>query len=196
MSANFDLNDFLRSETAERDPALRAQQMAPSAAVIANLQRLVKTTLQPIRDNLGYPIVVSSGYRCPAVNRAVGSSDSSQHLLGEAADCGLSAGFLDDPAAAGRREFVEARVRDITGRGMPDAVNANFYLFAFIACQMDRYDVDQVIHEYGPVFGAPAWVHVAASGRQDKRQALLVGGYTGKRFLAVTVEQALSGVLT
>ncbi len=51
-----------------------------------NIERLIIEVLDPIRERLGSPITVTSGYRSPAVNRAVGGSLSSQHLTGSAAD--------------------------------------------------------------------------------------------------------------
>ena len=47
---------------------------------------LVDTVLDPLRRAWGKPILVNSGYRCPALNNAVGGKASSQHLRGEAAD--------------------------------------------------------------------------------------------------------------
>ena len=41
---------------------------------------------EPLREHFGIPIIISSGYRCPALNRAVGGVPNSQHLIGEAAD--------------------------------------------------------------------------------------------------------------
>jgi hypothetical protein len=57
-----------------------------SREVLYNLQLLVDHVLQPLRDLYGRPIHVHSGYRSVALNRAVGSADSSQHVLGQAAD--------------------------------------------------------------------------------------------------------------
>lgn len=42
--------------------------------------------LQQLRDRVGRPIIITSGYRCEAHNRAVGGAANSQHLLGKAAD--------------------------------------------------------------------------------------------------------------
>lgn len=50
------------------------------------LRKLAVNVLQPLREAIGKPIVVSSGYRSDAVNRAVGGTATSQHRFGEAAD--------------------------------------------------------------------------------------------------------------
>jgi hypothetical protein len=44
------------------------------------------TIMEPIRNHVGRPVTILSGYRCPALNRAVGGSPSSQHVVAEAAD--------------------------------------------------------------------------------------------------------------
>lgn len=51
-----------------------------------NLQRLCKEVLQPIRDKWGEAIIVTSGYRCPELNRRLKGSASSAHLKGLAVD--------------------------------------------------------------------------------------------------------------
>ena len=51
-----------------------------------NLEKLVKYVLDPLREAWGAPIIVTSGYRCPRLNKAVGSQPTSQHRLGQAAD--------------------------------------------------------------------------------------------------------------
>lgn len=51
-----------------------------------NLVSLVEEVLEPVRERLGRPIIVNSGYRCPIHNAAVGGVANSQHLRGEAAD--------------------------------------------------------------------------------------------------------------
>ena len=54
--------------------------------VLANLTRVAKELLEPIRGVFQAPIQVNSGYRCPELNAAVGGSATSQHVRGEAAD--------------------------------------------------------------------------------------------------------------
>ena len=57
-----------------------------SYAIVDNLTNLIENLLDPIRDAWGKPLHVNSGYRCPALNKAVGGKPTSQHLKGEAAD--------------------------------------------------------------------------------------------------------------
>jgi zinc D-Ala-D-Ala carboxypeptidase len=82
LSPNFTLDELLLSQTATR----RGIDNTPTSAIVAELQRLAQTILQPLRDRLGQPIVVSSGYRSPALNLAVGGSRNSDHMRGRAAD--------------------------------------------------------------------------------------------------------------
>ena len=58
----------------------------PNPDIIKNLVRLVERILDPLREKFGKPIIVNSGYRCPALNKAVGGSKTSHHVAGLAAD--------------------------------------------------------------------------------------------------------------
>lgn len=66
----------------------------PNATITANLTKLCRDVLQPLRDAFGQPIVVDSGYRCPKLNTAVGGATASQHMQGQAADIHT---LSDDP---------------------------------------------------------------------------------------------------
>lgn len=79
---HFTLKELTRSATAQR---LGIYNTPPASAVKA-LNELVDNVLDPLRDAWGGPIRVNSGYRCPALNKAVGGTPGSQHLRGEAAD--------------------------------------------------------------------------------------------------------------
>lgn len=59
-------------------------QLPPS--VRENIVSLVDNVLDPLREAYGKPIYVTSGYRCPAHNTAVGGVPRSQHMVGEACD--------------------------------------------------------------------------------------------------------------
>ena len=78
----FTLQELTRSATARR---LGIYNTPPASAVKA-LNELVDNVLDPLREAWGGPIQVNSGYRCPALNKAVGGSPYSQHQRGEAAD--------------------------------------------------------------------------------------------------------------
>ena len=78
----FELDEFLRSDTAAR----RGIDNTPTFEIVDHLGELVEKFLDPLRAALGKPIVVTSGYRCPALNRAVGGATSSLHMKGYAAD--------------------------------------------------------------------------------------------------------------
>lgn len=58
----------------------------PTHEAVESLTALVEAVLDPLRERYGYPIHVSSGYRCKRLNTAVGGAKTSQHMTGEAAD--------------------------------------------------------------------------------------------------------------
>lgn len=82
LSENFTLEEFVDSPTAKR----LGINNNPGKEQINNLKKLCQTILQPIRNEFGQVITVTSGYRSELLNRAVGGSKTSQHLKGEAAD--------------------------------------------------------------------------------------------------------------
>jgi hypothetical protein len=188
MTPHFTDYELLRSATAERDPVLRAAQFEPPEEVLSNLQYLADTVLEPVRVWLGHPIRVTSGYRSPDVNAAVGGSKTSDHLWGKAADLQMADSFMSSPRVIGIRTEILKR----TGRSAMANVNANYYLFAALAIRLDRFDIDQLIHEYGDRPGRPAWVHVSASKDRDRRQMLSIGSYTGKRYVQVSLPEVLA----
>jgi zinc D-Ala-D-Ala carboxypeptidase len=82
LSTNFKLNEFTTSQTATRKGI---DNTAP-APIIERL-RMLANTLEQVRTLLGnHSIRISSGYRCIALNRAIGSGDTSAHVQGYAVD--------------------------------------------------------------------------------------------------------------
>ena len=78
----FTVSELTRSATAKS----LGIDNTPTPAIRAKLETLITECLDPIRRIYGRPVIVSSGYRCPELNKAVGGSSTSQHMLGEAAD--------------------------------------------------------------------------------------------------------------
>jgi uncharacterized protein YcbK (DUF882 family) len=95
LSPNFSLAEFTRSAQAS---ALGIAN-APSPADVTRLRALCVHVLQPLRDALGSPVHISSGYRSSALNGAVRGSARSQHMLGEAADISVRGLSPEDLAA-------------------------------------------------------------------------------------------------
>lgn len=81
LSPHFTLAELLESQTATR----RGIDNTPSPTVLANLARLA-AFLEQVRTVAGGPLTVSSGYRSPALNKAIGGAANSAHVLGLAAD--------------------------------------------------------------------------------------------------------------
>jgi hypothetical protein len=81
LSAHFTLEEMTRSEYASR----HGLSNDPEQPQIENLKRTC-ALLEQVRNLVGKPIIVTSGYRSPEVNSAIGGSKNSQHCLGCAAD--------------------------------------------------------------------------------------------------------------
>jgi hypothetical protein len=82
LSTHFALSELVRSETAVR----RGLSNLPPSDVLRNMRTVLAPGLERVRAALGVPLQITSGYRSPAVNAAVGGAKSSQHLHGVAAD--------------------------------------------------------------------------------------------------------------
>lgn len=78
----FTMSELTSSPTARR----KGIDNTPNGVQRAALTALVTNILDPLREAYGKPIVVTSGFRCPRLNRAVGGVAKSQHMKGEAAD--------------------------------------------------------------------------------------------------------------
>lgn len=78
LSPHFTLEELISTQHREIDNT-------PPPDVVENLKKTAML-LEAVRLRLGQPITVSSGYRCPALNKAVGGQPNSQHLTGQAVD--------------------------------------------------------------------------------------------------------------
>ena len=123
----FTLSELTKSATAKR---LGIDNTA-DANTRANLTALIEKVLDPLRERWGMPIIVTSGYRCVALNKAVGGAASSQHTKGEAADI----------------------------RTVSDSRADNMKLLRCLL--RSGIVFDQVIAEYVDAAGRPDWIHVS-----------------------------------
>ena len=82
LSKHFTLDEFIKSATATR----LGIDNTPDEKVLNCIQALVDNVLEPLRVHYGRPIIITSGYRCPKLNKAVGGSSTSQHAVGQAVD--------------------------------------------------------------------------------------------------------------
>ena len=82
LSEHFSLSEMTKSSTAERQGIANE----PSESEIENLTLVCDNILEPVRNHYGIPFIPNSGFRCLELNRAIGSSDNSQHTMGKAVD--------------------------------------------------------------------------------------------------------------
>lgn len=123
--------------------------------VEAHVVELVDILLDPLREAWGAPLVVSSGYRCPELNEAVGGSATSAHLAGWAADLVPSA---DDPR--GVQGLVDFAIEWLTATGLP---------------------YDQLIDERS---GGSRWLHVGIRNLKGKQRRQVMRYENGKYYIA------------
>lgn len=113
LSTHFTLEELTFSETAARQNI----DNTPPPQVIANLRR-VATVLEQVRSIVNRPIMISSGYRSPVVNNAVGGSNNSAHMTGLAADI---------------------RAAGMTPRELAEAIKHNAVKFDQLILEFDRW---------------------------------------------------------
>ena len=79
ISVHFNLEDLTKTNSG-------VSNIPQDNSVIANLRKVAEHILEPVRKHFEQKVTIHSGYRSPAVNKAVGGSNNSQHSRGEA--CG------------------------------------------------------------------------------------------------------------
>lgn len=77
ITKNFTLEELYASDTARA----KGINNRPTTEAIGNLTRLAYCLLQPLRDKLGKPIIITSGYRSPALNKAIGGTPTSKQFI-------------------------------------------------------------------------------------------------------------------
>ena len=157
LSPHFCLDEFTKSATARK----HGIDNTPPQEAVDNLKALCLGCLEPLRKELGLPVVITSGYRTKALNSMLAhSSERSQHMLGQAADfyvaepkdLNLEPGTLN-PAKPTRRELLIKAFRLIILDG--------------------SIDYDQLILY-------PSFIHVSYVSRERNRRTILLGMRNGK----------------
>lgn len=82
LTKNFTLEELTDSTTAKK----MGLNNKPDADQVENLKKLTTELLQPVRNIYGKPMYINSGFRSPALNKAVGGSATSDHMNGRSAD--------------------------------------------------------------------------------------------------------------
>jgi len=165
LSKNFVLDEFVESSTASR---LHIDN-TPDFEVKINIVRLCKAILQPLRDALQCPIHVTSGYRCKALNAAVGGVPNSQHMYGLAADI-----VLDHCHCIGDILCELNQIKCVKVDGVE--WNKKHSLWNGFSCLEDlreNHVITEVpLYEYDQLISYPSFVHVsiAKEGGTPRRE--------------------------
>ena len=114
----FTLHELTKSATASR----KGIDNTPTEDVKGNLELLVEKILDPLREAWGAPIIVTSGYRCPKLNKAVGGAKTSQHMKGQAADIRT----VSDKPADNKKLFDKIRELKLPYDQLIDEFNYNW----------------------------------------------------------------------
>ena len=145
LSKNLTLEEAIKSRTASK----LGIDNTPTTSHLGYLKATAENIFQPVRDHFKKPIAVTSGYRSPDLNHAIGGAGhwesgryipKSQHCYGEALD-------LDG---------------DHTGVD-------NAKIFHYIK---DNMEFDQLIWEFGDS-KKPDWVHVSYKANRNRGQVLI-----------------------
>jgi len=169
LSPHFCLDEFTKSSTAIK----HGIQNNPPQEAVENLRALCVHTLEPLREALGLPIVITSGYRTCELNRLlVCHSNKSQHMSGEAADfhvaepkdLNLEPGTLN-PAKPTRRELL---------------------IRAFRLIITD----DSIVFDQCIIY--PSFIHVSYVRSGRKNRSKLTRAFSNGSYAALTRAQALA----
>lgn len=138
ISTHITTKEATHSATALR----RGIENVPNDAQLQAMRLVAEKVFEPLRAWVGGPIAITSFFRSPELNRAIGGSPTSQHCMGQAMDL------------------------DMDAVPHPKATNAE--LFHHIRTKMV---FDQLIWEFGDAL-SPDWVHVSYSKDRNRMQVL------------------------
>ena len=160
LTPHFSLLEFTESPTARKHGIANV----PPAEAVDNLKRLCENTLEPLREALQLPVVITSGFRTKALNDILAhASERSQHMAGQAADFYIGWG---------------QRLKGLSAREL--------LIKAFrMVIQNEAIDYDQLILY-------PTFIHVSYVSKEKNRRTILLGMRNGKLgYGKCSVENAL-----
>lgn len=131
----FTIGELVRSDTADRRGISNICKKEHSD----NLRSLIENVLDPLREAYGKPIRVTSGYRCEALNKAVGGSPTSDHMKGCAAD------IVGTPATKEENEYLFELVQSLH---LPfnQLINEKDYSWVHISYRRDGNNRKQILN--------------------------------------------------
>lgn len=138
---NFTINELTKSSTAKR----LSIDNTPNLEIKNNLWRLIKEVLQPIRDKWGQPIIVTSGYRCERLNKAIGGSLNSDHVYGAAADIKTVSDTREDNKRLFDLIVQMSKDKEIVCRQIIDEYNLD-WIHLGINNKYNKYKENQILH--------------------------------------------------
>lgn len=161
LTPHFKLSEFEASRKAEQ----YGIDNTPPEEAVENLRRLCEGCLEPLREALGLPVVITSGFRTKELNDLLThSSTSSQHMRGEAADFYVAS--TSSATDGAQRELLIKAFREILTN--------------------PKIDFDQIILY-------PTFIHVSYVSREKNRHGILKAQGNGKlSYGRLTRTEALS----
>ena len=139
LTEHFNLEELTYSSTAKQ----KGLKNEPNESQIENLKLLAQYVLEPIREKIGCPLFISSGYRSEKLNALVGGSKTSQHLLGSAAD-------------------IQIFDKKLT--------NTDLFNIIVSMVKNNEIQVGQVIWEFGET--EPNWIHISLPTSRHRNEVL------------------------
>ena len=150
LSPHFTLQELCASQTAVKHGIVNV----PSELEVENLRRLCEGCLEPLREAIGLPVIITSGFRTKELNDLVAhSASTSQHVRGEAADLYVGSGLTVQGSGFSRRELLIKAFKEIL-------LNP-------------KIDFDQLILY-------PSFIHVSFVSKERNRRGILIGSRDGK----------------
>ena len=171
----FTISEMLRSDTALKMRIWNGATLEHEE----NMRALIENLLDPLREQYGHPIEVSSGYRCPKLNAAVNGAPNSQHMRGEAADI-YAKGSVPSAAIPSRQPSSQPSRHPLS---------ENLKLAQLIAAS-GNFD-QMILEEVGPNDLNPRWIHASYKRNGWNRKNILkkVAGKAG--YVTVKPEELL-----